>query len=159
MFITGRLAVTESGVVSESEITSDMNVVYIYPKMPYGVKNAVMGAATHVDVKTPRGKRAVPANPSVDFNLGQWNTALLLHNVIGWGGPAFAQFPYSEDARQRLIPIIDDTAPLWQRVIAEINNRNTAGMEASAGPKLKLTTAGAQSSEEPEQSPEDLILS
>lgn len=144
MFIKGQTAITESGAVAESEITPATNVVYIYPKMPYAVKNAVMGAASTVDMKTPRGKRANNAN--VEFNLGQWNQALLLHNVIGWAGPAFAEYPYSHDAKIRLIPLVDDSEPLWQRVIQEINDRNKAPETAAdegASPNETHTSNGA----------------
>lgn len=158
MFVTGRIAITESGVVAESAITPNMNVVFIYPRMPYGVKNAVMGAAARVDVgRTPRGRRGANRDTgAVDFNLGQWNLALLLHNIVGWGGPAFAQFPYSDEAKARFVPMIDDTAPLWQRVIKEINDRNTTAAE---GDDPKSISSGAQSSEGVEESsPADLIL-
>lgn len=155
LFIKGRVAVTESGVIAESEITPDLDVVFIHPKMPYGVKQAVLGAAFKVDIKAgkpARGKRsqaqtAETAN-DIAYDVGAYATALLVGNVIGWQGPNFSATGahYSDDGKAALLRTIDESAPLWQAVINEISTRNTTPDEVdegTSGPKLAVINFGA----------------
>jgi hypothetical protein len=123
MFIRGRVAVTAEGVVEEAAITPETDVIFIYPKMPFGVRQQVIGASLKVNsaAKTSRGKKGKRSDNDVNVDLGAWNMALLEHNIIGWQGPSFNGIALT----QANIRLLDDTQPLIQRVLQEINNRNT----------------------------------
>lgn len=139
MFVSGRVAIGEYGVIAEHEITPDINVVFIHPKPPYGVRNAILSTAAKIDPSKLQS--------NVDIDLGEWNNALLLHMVTGWQGPDFAEFPYSELAKRNLVPLIDSDEPIWQHVINEIQARfktsdSKSKEEGKRGPKLTLIESG-----------------
>lgn len=97
------------------------NTVYIRAKMGYGVKNAVAGKAASVSTN---GRDA-----EVDVDVGAYQTALLVLNVLGWTGPDFV-----DEETGKPIPCtpenvedIDDDQPLWQAVLEEIAKRNPQG--------------------------------
>ena len=121
MFIreTDRIAVTADGVVEANAITPDLDVIWIRPRMSYGVQQAVMGEGVKLEQggATPRGRKA---KREVEINLGAWQSALLVHNIVAWQGPSFGVVPVSRDN----ILALDPREPLVQRVITEISERN-----------------------------------
>lgn len=87
------------------------NIIYIRPRMSYGIRQRLLGMATHV---TGQGK--------ADFDLGVYNLALLTENVVRWEGPMFAGHPCTPAEMEQLDP--DDL--LLDAVLSEINTRNMA---------------------------------
>jgi hypothetical protein len=92
-------------------VTVGDNTIFIRPKMSVGVKNRVIGAAAKVE-----GKGA-------EFNVGAYTTALLVHNVLGWEGPAFEGFKCTPENIEKLDP--DES--LVEAAIEEIARRNPQG--------------------------------
>jgi hypothetical protein len=86
------------------------NIIYIRPRMSYGVKQRVISAAAHV---------ATDLSAVVD--VGAYNLALLTENVVRWEGPMFAGHPCTPAEMEQL----DPGDPLLDAVLAEINTRNT----------------------------------
>ena len=130
MFITGRVAITATGPIAEHDITPQLDVIFIHPKMPVGVRNKVLGEAAKIELArapvSPRGKRAAQKradkqDANVNFDVGAYNIALLTNNILGWQGPSFAGVPCTPAN----IVLLDQDQPLVQRVLQEINDRNT----------------------------------
>jgi hypothetical protein len=100
-------------------VTLDGNTIYIKAKMDMGTIAAVQDSV-----------RARGVNTLEDFELqglGTYRTALLIHNIVGWEGPAFV------DSSGRPIPCIpanilrlDPQDPLVDLVAEEIGVRNQA---------------------------------
>jgi len=138
MFIrdTDRIAVTSGGVVEANAVTPDLDVIWIRPRMSYGVQQAVMGEGVTLEQSAPvaRGRKA--AKREIEINLGAWQSALLVHNIVAWQGPSFGVVPVTRDN----ILALDPREPLVQRVINEISERNAdAKSEVDEGdddPKL-----------------------
>lgn len=134
LFIKGRIAVTAEGVIDERDITPEMNIVFIYPKMPYGVKQEVLGRMMRmsmpVERKTPRGRHAPPAIQNgrsqqqqpheIEMDFGAYTKELLAANILGWQGPDLYDVPLTREN----IFCINDEDPLWARVLQEIGERN-----------------------------------
>ena len=145
MFIrdTDRIAVTRDGPVEPSAVTPDLDVIWIRPRMSYGVQQAVMGEGVKLEQggAVPRGRKA--AKREVEINLGAWQSALLVHNIVAWQGPSFGVVPVSRDN----ILALDPREPLVQRVIAEISERNgDAPTEADEDDDPKLIDLPARRS-------------
>lgn len=103
-------------------ITEGDNTIYIKPKMDFGTRNAVIGAAAHVDFSD--GK------PEAGMDIGSYQTALLELNIVGWSGPAFEGVPCTAVRIRRL----DPDEPLVVRVLEEIAARNPPGKRSLSAP-------------------------
>src|SRR5689334_17275580 len=94
MFVSGRVAITASGVTDEKDLTPQTDVIFVRTKMDYGTRNKVVGDAAKLigeqGTQSRRQKRAKRKDQQMDFNVGAYQTALLVHNVLGWNGPSFA---------------------------------------------------------------------
>lgn len=88
MFISGKVAITAAGVTDEKDITTETDVIYIRPKMDYGTRQRVIGAATKVTAQKAKSSRR-KATQDVTVDVGDYQIALLVHNVLGWAGPSF----------------------------------------------------------------------
>jgi hypothetical protein len=92
------------------------NTIWIRAKMDVATKNRVHDAIAAVDGAS---------DDVVELHLGSYNTALLVHNIVAWEGPAFG------DARGRTVPCtrqnierLDPDEPLVTQVLGEISRRN-----------------------------------
>lgn len=97
------------------------NTVYIRAKMGYGVKNQVAGRASAVSVN---GK-----GTEVEVDVGAYQTALLVLNVVGWDGPDFVDEETGKPipCTPENIEFADSDEPLWAEVLEEIAKRNPQG--------------------------------
>ena len=126
MFISGEIIVTEQGVIDVKDMTPDTNAIRILPKMSYGVRQRVIGAAAKLiptkagNRKERRAARKARGGQDVDFDVGAYQIALLVHNIVGWQGPAFAGVACTPANIERL----DPDEPLVAKVIQEIGERN-----------------------------------
>lgn len=118
MFVQGRVAIAEDGPVDTKDITPDLNVIFIRPKMDFGTKQKVIGAATRI-IQDQRSKRQ-SKDATVDIDVGAYNMALLTNNILAWQGPAFAGVACTPTN----IAMLDQDEPLVGRVLQEINDRN-----------------------------------
>lgn len=130
MFVTAedRVPIAESGEIDPSQITDDMDVIWIYPVMSYGVQQRVIGRATQVTAAKQKGKRKgrkAADNVDMAMDFGVYQIALLEMNVLAWEGPSF------RDKAGEAIPCTPDRVralntrmPLVAKVIAEIGERN-----------------------------------
>lgn len=89
------------------------NTIYIRPKMNYGTRNRVLSAAAHF---------SMGSGSEGEIDVGGYNIALLRENIVKWEGPIFDGQPFAPD----LVEDLDPAAPLLERVLSEINQRNTA---------------------------------
>lgn len=129
MFVSGRLAVTATGVIDEKDITPDMNIIFIRPKMDYGTRQRVLGSAAklvQVTAGNRKQRRAAAVKKrgdtnDVQFDIGAYQIALLVHNILDWQGPAFAGYACLAANIETLNP----DEPLVQRALQEISDRNT----------------------------------
>jgi hypothetical protein len=123
MFVQGRVAVTANGVIEERLITPEMDVIFIRAKMDYGTTQRVIGAATKVAVQSGRRKatRTKAKDNGIAMDVGAFQVALLVHNVLEWQGPSFAGVPCVAANIERL----DPSEALVQRTLTEIGERNT----------------------------------
>jgi hypothetical protein len=129
MFVSGRLAITAGGITDEKDLTPETNVIFIRPKMDYGTRNKVVGAAaklkeqarqqSRAQRRAQRGRGKSDQN-DVEFDVGAYQTALLIHNVLGWHGPAFVGVACTPEN----IAMLDPDEPLVQTVADEITSRN-----------------------------------
>jgi len=63
--------------------------------MDYGTRNKVVGDAAKLigaqGAQSRRQRRAIAnRDQQMDFNVGVYQTALLVHNVVEWNGPGIA---------------------------------------------------------------------
>lgn len=137
MFVSGRVAVTATGVVDEKDITPDMDVVFIRTKMDYGTRQRVLGSAAKLvqgKAGNRKQRRAAAAAKKrgeandVQFDIGAYQIALLVHNILAWQGPAFVGHLCSQASIETLNP----EEPLVQKVLQEISDRNTDPSAAEA---------------------------
>lgn len=107
-----------------SEIISDAppNVIYIKSRMDVETRGKVKSELVKLakDGTTP------------EIQIGQNETALLLHNIVRWSGPDFDGVPC--DAAH--IRTLDPNEPHIEKVLAAINDRNLK----KAAPNPKSTT-------------------
>ena len=90
------------------------NIIYIKAKMDYGTKQRVQQAMLQVTL----GQASTPS--AMPLDMGAYNIALLVHNIVRWDGPAFAGVSCTPANIERL----DSDEPLVEAVLAEINRRN-----------------------------------
>lgn len=130
MFIRGRVAINEFGPIDEKDITDEMNVIFIRPKMDFGTSQKVIGAAAKMidqgKLKNPsarnmrRQQKRGKADFQPSFDLGAYNVALMVNNILGWQGPEFISVYCNEEN----ISALNQSQPLVSRVLKEINDRN-----------------------------------
>lgn len=103
----------------------DKNIIYIRPKMGYGIEQKVIGEATKFTqaAKSQNGSKA-PAQ-TVEVNIGAYNMALLTNNILRWEGPEFSGIPCTDENKAML----DDSDPLVEMVLKEITERNRGKKE------------------------------
>ena len=104
------------------------NIIYIKAKMDYGTKQRVQQAMLQVTL----GQASTPS--AMPLDMGAYNIALLVHNIVRWDGPAFAGAGYHElladpafagvSCTPANIERLDSDEPLVEAVLAEINRRN-----------------------------------
>ena len=98
----------------ESVPFEERNTIFIKPKMDYGTQQKVTDALAHITASQDgKGQGRL--------NMGAYNCALLHHNIIRWQGPGFQAMPCTPENIDRLDPDL----PLLDRVLEEINKRNT----------------------------------
>lgn len=143
MFVSGRVAIAATGVIDEKDITPEMDVMFIRPTMDYGTRQRVVGAAARLEkVKTGNRKsrraakaKGEKAETSMDFDVGAYQIALLVHNLLGWQGPSFAGVTCSPT----MIETLNPNDPLVKVVIEEITDRNSEDDEDD-DPKSKAAS-------------------
>lgn len=113
------------------------NIIYIRSKMNVGVQNRVQDAIAAI---SQDGGKA-----DISYHLGAYNNALLTCNVLGWEGPDFDKVPCTPENILELDP--DD--PLLEKVLEEINRRNT---KAKDSPDPKLSSANGKGGSKPKPS-------
>jgi hypothetical protein len=139
MFVRGRVAITAAGVTDEKDLTPETNVVFILPKMSYGVRSKVIGEAAKIVTKqqgaqnrqqrrAARSRRGEDSQ-EMEIDVGTYQLALLVHNIVAWQGPAFADVPCIREN----IELLDQDKPLVAKVLEEISDRNSPNDEEPAG--------------------------
>lgn len=113
------------------------NIIFIRPKMPYGVKQNVISAGSKVS-----------KDGEVGFDGGAWRIALLTNNIVGWQGPKFqteggGRIP----CNAANILLLDPTEPLVVKVIAEIDRRNAEPKVPEGADPKSLTTGTTSESD------------
>jgi hypothetical protein len=127
MFVSGRVAITANGITDEKDLTPETDVMFILPKMTFGVRNKVVGDAATLIQKQGQSRRdrrrakAKGEKENIQFNVGAYQTALLVHNVLGWHGPSFSGFACTPEN----IAALDPDNPLVKIVVDAISDRNT----------------------------------
>lgn len=139
MFVRGRVAITVAGVTDEKDLTPETNVIFIKPKMDYGTRAKVIGEAAKIVAKAwaqqnrqqrraARGRKG-QGSQEMEIDVGAHQLALLVHNIVGWQGPAFAGVACIREH----IEMLDQDEPLVATVIEEIADRNASDDEEPAG--------------------------
>jgi hypothetical protein len=144
MFVSDeRVPVTIDGV----------NIVYVRPKMDFGTQQKVWGEMAKLRLTGGDGDNDLMAN------LGIYNLMLMRHNILGWEGPAFTGVP----CIPRNIERLDPDEPLVEKVLEELNRRNTRADKDDAGdPKDEASgsaTAGETPSEGSTKAPLEIMTS
>lgn len=126
MFVSGRIAITAKGVTDEKDITPLIDVVFIRTKMDYGTRQRVIGAAAKLVAKAGgnrkerRAAKKGKGASDVEFDVGAYQVALLVHNILGWQGPSFAGVA----CVPANIETLDTDEPLVKEVVQAISDRN-----------------------------------
>jgi hypothetical protein len=114
------------------------NIIYIRPKMDFGTKQKVQTAMLQITLGQAGSSSETP------LDMGAYNIALLVHNIVRWEGPAFV------DAQGRPVPCtpanierLDSDEPLVDAVMAEINRRNKGRDDQDPKSPSASGTAGA----------------
>jgi hypothetical protein len=105
---------------------SGENIIYIRPRMKWGVKNRVQGTAARIQMDMNAGK------PLVLVTTAAYQVALMLNNIIRWEGPALKDFKLNEAGLDDLDPDHGDA------VLNAINAANKA--KTSPNPKPPTAT-------------------
>lgn len=147
MFISGKVAITAAGVTDEKDITRDaqgrveQDVIWIRPAMDYGTRQRVVGSATKVKQSLTQGNRrqrraARAQKQSVDaeFDVGAYQIALLVQNVLAWDGPSFVGVACTPANIERINP----NEPLVKLVLVEIGERNNMSDDDDDEPVAEL---------------------
>lgn len=127
-------------------VADDPNTIYIKPRMDFGTRNRVHGTATHVTTK--KGEEA-----TAEFDIGAYQIALLIHNIVGWSGPDFDSVACTHANIEKLEP--DD--PLLEEALKQINARNTqrAATSPNLTSSLNESASGSTRKTATKPSPED----
>lgn len=89
------------------------NVVVIRKKMGFGVRNRVLSAAA----------KGMTPGKSPEMDIGAYNTALLLNNIVAWRGPDLDGVPISEAGLDDLDMALGDL------VLAKITELNQSAVQ------------------------------
>lgn len=101
-------------------VDDGVNTIWIRPKMGYGVEQRVIGEAAKLQQAQRQNGNGASSGQTVEINLGAYNLALLVNNILRWEGPRFGAIPCTPDN----IELLDDDDPLVEKVLAEIQARN-----------------------------------
>lgn len=106
MFIkrSDKIAITADGVVDESAITPEMDVIWIRPKMDFGTRS------DFIDLMNKN-----------DRSAGAASIALAELNIVAWQGPSFVDVPLSPAN----IRALDQDESIVIKAMEAINTRNT----------------------------------
>ncbi len=113
-------------------VEGDPNTIYIKPKMDYGTQQRVVGAGAQF--KQAAGGSG---NTTAAFDLGAYNNALLVENIVGWAGPLLD----TVECTPANILSIDPDDPLLEAVLKEINARNVS--KAATSPNSRTNGRSA----------------
>ena len=105
---------------------AETDAMYIKLKMDFGTRQKVMAAG--VQMSKDAGA-AVGDGVNMAIDIGSYQTAQLIHNIVRWAGPSFGDTPLTPENILRL----DPDEPLVALVLREIAQRNTK--KASPDPK------------------------
>ena len=112
------------------------NTVWIRPRMGLDMRNKVRDVVWQL---TPGAGGEV----EVTRHLNEYNTALLVYNIVRWEGPGLAGVPCTAESIRSLDPTDPETVALVEAVLARIQECNAApapkGIET---PTIASTTAG-----------------
>lgn len=122
MFVddTKLLRVTENStnLVPASDTASvDTDCIYIKPRMNFGTKQRVMAAGVKL---SQQAGLDMGGGVGMTVDVGSYQIAQLLHNIVRWAGPSFAGVDLTEANILRL----DPEEPLVKRVLQEIARGN-----------------------------------
>ncbi len=108
------------------------NVIHIKAKMDFGTRQSVLGEAMRFEFEG--GARRM--------DLGAYNKALLVHNIVKWEGPDFKGVPCTPEN----ILALDPNEPLVKKVQQELAARNPVrSTEAQKKPKAAGSNASKES--------------
>jgi hypothetical protein len=109
---------------------AEQDVIYIRPKMSYGVKQRLISKAAQISMSQGSigGNGKSTPNMEAAVDVGAYQLALLTFNVVRWGGPNFNGVLCIEANIERL----DPDQPLVVKVLEEIEARN--GSKPSPNP-------------------------
>lgn len=123
----------EDGWVERDPETGEVDTIYILKKMNYGQKQKLIGMGSKMSVNKEDMAAAVAtakasggtgegAEPTMDagFDLGAYQTELLVLNVVSWGGPSFKGVPVT---RENILDLDPDN-PLVDKVLVTIRQLN-----------------------------------
>ena len=85
-------------------------------------KGVQIQGASRRDRRRSKGKGE---KDNVEFNVGAYQTALLVHNVLGWHGPSFGGYACTPEN----IAALDPDVPLVKLVVDAITDRNSPADE------------------------------
>lgn len=109
-------------------ITVGDNTIYIKAKMDYGTRNQVLSAAADARMDDKGNAKAATVN------IGRYQNALLVNNIVDWNGPAFENIACTAVNILRL----DPDEPLVVKVLEEIATRNP--QRQAPNPKSRTTS-------------------
>lgn len=118
-------------------IEDNPNTIYIKPRMDYGTLNKVQGAAVRVKI----GQDGTPS----DADLGAYNNALLVENVVGWKGPDFDEVECTPENMLKW----DPRSPLLKEVLKQINDRNVSRAVTSPNSRTNGRSSTTKAKAEP----------
>lgn len=128
----GRVAICATGEINETDVTPELDVMFIRPAMDYGTRQRVIGMATKVKPSTKKQKHMTRAerkkqqDADVNFDVGVYQIALLLANLLSWQGPSFVGVPLTQANVERL----DPNDPLVKAVLDALAERNVTDDDA-----------------------------
>lgn len=133
MFVdeTDRVPITVDGEVDPSELTSQVDAIWIYPVMPAGIEQKVISRAVQMRAakngqRPARGKKSRRQDIDQTMDPGIYKIALLEVNVLAWQGPSFADAKTGQPrpCTPENIRKLNTKMPLVVKVLDEIGERN-----------------------------------
>lgn len=110
-----------------------LHIIYIRPRMNVGIQNRLFSTIASIKAQSNGAAIKVGAEGTViGLDIGAYNLALLTCNIVGWAGPDFDNVECTPQNIERLDP--DD--PLLDKVLSEINTRNTKASVNGKSPNL-----------------------
>ena len=109
------------------DVTEGENTIIIRGKMGFGLYSTVQGAGYRLRYDVDTGETAA------SFDMGEYNQALMVHNVLGWRGPAFLDDQGNPvPCTKETILQLDPNEPLVQKALDEITARNPQSQSIAA---------------------------